>query len=328
MLRRIAKAADPPQQAPARALRLAMVRAADHAVGLPLSVPDLTEEEGTLDDLLSRMDDGLLLIGLRRDAEPTGLVALDREARAAVVEMQTLGALSQHPAEARPSTSADAALARPLLETFLREAQAALDGSPLGDWLRSPTLGERVASPREAALLLPDGRYRTIRLALELGAGERQGLVLVLARTAEAPVEPDAVAAPTVAPLVLRAQTEVQAILHRLRLPLCEAEELTVGQVLSLPGVTVASVRLESGGVPLGPARLGQVGGMRAVRIETPLSPELAPLPGNPRIAPTTALLPAEPPWPAPDLMDQPGSGVADLPPPDEGVWPAMAGGL
>ena len=45
---------------------------------------------------------------------------------------------------AEPSTSADAALARPLLETFLREAQAALDGSPLGDWLRSATLGERV----------------------------------------------------------------------------------------------------------------------------------------------------------------------------------------
>jgi flagellar motor switch protein FliM len=94
----------------------------------------------------------------------------------------------------------------------------------------------------------------------------------------------------TVAPEALRAQALVEAILHRLSLPLSEASALEPGQLLPLPGVTVASVRLEAGGVPLGPARLGQVAGMRAVRIETPLAPQLADLP--PLGAPAASLLP------------------------------------
>jgi hypothetical protein len=76
----------------------------------------------------------------------------------------------------------------------------------------------------------------------------------------------------------MRAQTQVEAILHRLRLPLAAAEGRAPGQVVPLPGVTVASVRLASAGLDLGPARLGQVAGMRAVRIETPLAPELVAL--------------------------------------------------
>lgn len=46
-----------------------------------------------------------------------------------------------------------------------------------------------------------------------------------------------------------------------------------------MPGVTVASVRIEGGGQDLGPARLGQVAGMRAIRLEAPLSPQLEDLP-------------------------------------------------
>nr|WP_245218473.1 FliM/FliN family flagellar motor switch protein [Rubellimicrobium aerolatum] len=94
------------------------------------------------------------------------------------------------------------------------------------------------------------------------------------------PTPAEAVPAPTVAPQVLAAQVALDAVLHRLSLPLAEAEALHVGQLLPLPGVTVASVRLEgSGGVDLGSARLGQVAGMRAIRIEQPPPPALDQLP-------------------------------------------------
>lgn len=335
VLRRIAKAAAPPLQAPARALRLALVRAADRAVGLPVSVLHLREEDGMLDDLLSGMEGGVMLLALRCEGAPIGFLALDGEARAAVVERQTLGVLSQSPAEPRPPTSADAALARPLLEAFLNEAQATLEGGPLSDWLCDSDLAERIASTREAAILLPDRRYKAIHLSLDLGAGGRQGLVLILARIPEAATPRTEVATPTVAALVLRAQAEVQAILHRFRLSLGVAEALAVGQVLPLPGVTVASVRLESGGAPLGPARLGQVAGMRAVRIETPLAPDLEPLPSGPGSERIAALPLAGPGWPAAgqgsicsqnDPMGQPGGlptflDTAEI----EGAWPAMA---
>jgi len=130
-------------------------------------------------------------------------------------------------------------------------------------------------------MLLPNGNYRAVRLTLDLGAGGRQGLFGLMVRIP--PAKPNLVEAPaapaTVAGPALEAPTLLQAVLHRLSIPLDKAEALEVGQLLPLPGVTVASVRIEGGGQDLGPARLGQVSGMRAVRIEAPLSPQLEDIP-------------------------------------------------
>jgi flagellar motor switch protein FliM len=130
-------------------------------------------------------------------------------------------------------------------------------------------------------MLLADGQYRAVRLTLDLGAGPRQGLLVLLHRLAPPPSDPrpDDASDITVAPQVLAAHATVSAILHRLHLPLSEAEALTAGQILPLPGVTVASVQLQAGGFDLGPARLGQMSGRRAVRLEQPVPPQLGDLP-------------------------------------------------
>ena len=92
-----------------------------------------------------------------------------------------------------------------------------------------------------------------------------------------------------------------------MRLPLKRVEGFAVGDVLPLPGVTVGSLRLEGpDDAPVAPARLGQVMGLRAVRLELARPSELrevelvdpgaatgpAPLsddPGPARIAPAEA---------------------------------------
>jgi len=52
-------------------------------------------------------------------------------------------------------------------------------------------------------------------------------------------------------------------------MPLFQAENLAVGQVIPLPGCTVSSVKLLArDGRKVATARLGQSGGMRAVRVE------------------------------------------------------------
>jgi flagellar motor switch protein FliM len=276
LLRRIARpAAPPPPLTPARALRHALARAAEGSIGLPLSVLGIREEEERLDDHLSSLEDGLLMLTLVDGADAAGFIALDPEARAAAIEAQTLGEVLDRPAEPRAPTAADAALVQPLLATFLREAEEAMAGTPLAGWLRAPKLGDRLTGSRDAALALADGAYRAVRLTLDLGAGSREGMLLLLHRLPPPPCAADP--APddpgaTVAPEALRAQAELEAILHRLELPLAEAEALVPGQIIALPGVTVASVRLQAGGLDLGPARLGQMSGMRAVRIESPLS--------------------------------------------------------
>ena len=282
LMRRLVRSpAPPPSLTPARALRLAMVRAAERSINLHLAVLGVSEDSGPLDDLLSRLEDGLLMIALYEGAEPVGLIALDAEARAAAIEVQTFGKLLPSSPEAPAVTSADAALARPFLAAFLCEMQTAVEGTSRGGWTRNPRLTSRLPGAREAAMLLADGTYRVVRLTLDLGAGERQGLALAMIRLpgmtkSAADARP---ADATVAEQVMGAQAMLTAVLHRISLPLSEAEALEVGQVLALPGVTVASVRIEAGGVDLGPGRLGQVAGMRAVRMEQPLAPYLEEIP-------------------------------------------------
>jgi flagellar motor switch protein FliM len=276
ILRRMARPAQP-ASTPTRALRLAATRAAGSAAGLPLAVLGIAEEEGALDDLLAGLGDGLLLMRLDRDGAAAGLLALDGEGRSAAVEAQVLGRPAARAADPRPPTAADAALCAPFLDAFLAQAQAELEGSALADWLRGAGTAGRLADARGAGLALPDGRYRAMRLTLDLGAGGRQGLLLLMLRLpAPAPADPIRTPDATVAPLVLAAESPLRAVLHRLELPLAQVEAWAPGTVLPLPGVTVGSVRLEAaGGSEIGTARLGQVGGRRAIRIETPLAPPL-----------------------------------------------------
>ena len=282
LLRRIARPpVPPPSLTPARALRLATTRAAERSIGLALGVLGVAEEEGLLDDLLSRLEEGLLVIALAEGAEPVGLAALDLEARAAIIEMQTLGRVASASPESRGVTAADVALAHPFLSSVLREIGEALVDTRLAGWLRGPRLANRLPSAREAMMYLPDGPYRIVRLTLDLGAGVRQGQFILMVRLPPAKADPEDVSArpTTVGPQAMGAPTSLRAVLHRLSLPLDAAEALEVGQVLALPGVTVASVRIEGGGQDLGPARLGQVAGIRAIRLEAPLSPELHDIP-------------------------------------------------
>ncbi len=287
ILRRIVRPPTPPPVAltPARALRLAMVRAAERSVGLAVSVLDVVEDEGSLDDLLARLDAGLMLLSLTDGASgpALGLIGLDAQARAAIIEAQTLGRVAEVGPAVRAVTAADAAIARPLLDAFLREVAASSGGTPLENWVGEATPGARLPGAREAAMLLADGRYRVVRLKLDVGAGGRQGLLLAMIRLLDAPISQPAVAAQSwparLSLQVMRAQAPIEAVLHRMRLPLDKVESFAPGQVLPLAGVSTGSVRIEGpGGCDLGAARLGQVGGMRAIRIETPLSPTLADL--------------------------------------------------
>jgi hypothetical protein len=118
--------------------------------------PSIQEEEGELDDLLGRLEGGLMLLALRQGGQASGMIALDAEGRAAAIEAQALGRIAPAAPDAREPTAADAALARPFLAALLREAEGALAGTPLDGWLAAPEVAERVA-PREAPLLLATG---------------------------------------------------------------------------------------------------------------------------------------------------------------------------
>ena len=70
-----------------RALRVAMTRAADKALGLSLSVTSVGEETLQLEAVIETLPNDYLYAGLLRLGEVTGFIGLDAQMRAAVIEM-------------------------------------------------------------------------------------------------------------------------------------------------------------------------------------------------------------------------------------------------
>jgi flagellar motor switch protein FliM len=195
--------------------------------------------------------------------------------RAAVLETQTMGRLLDQPADDRAATGTDKALCDPLLTAFLAALPPAVCGTSYEGWVDDVVIGDQLADSRLAGLLLQDGDYRVLRLTVNLGAADRQGevmlaLPLLSAHPPEAAVPPDPVDWDSAfAAVVQDAPASLTARLHRFTIPLGQAQTLRVGQVLPLPGCTVSSVRLIApDGRMVAQAKLGQLAGHRAVRIE------------------------------------------------------------
>lgn len=278
-MRRILRQPEPVVQeppTPSRALRQALSRAAEQSVGLHLYALGIRQDVAPLDTLLGSLEDDLMLLALAGSAGQAGFLGLDLQARAAFVEIQTLGRVSSTVAPARRPTAADRALADPFVAAFLHELVTETSGTTLDGWVSDHRTEGYFPAAREVGLGLPDGDYRVVRMTLDLGAGGRQGL-LVLCLPMPQPLVPLESIAPTqdwsaaLAGNVLAARTEVRAILHRMRVPLRMAERFQLEQMVALPGVSVGNMRVETAdGALVGLARLGQMGGMRAVRLADP----------------------------------------------------------
>lgn len=313
-----------------RAVRLALTKAANDTVGLVLSVQGVAEEVTLLDDMLATLGDDLMLIGLEQGGSLYGLIALDMQLRAAIVEMQTMGALVAQQAEDRAPTRTDKTLSDPLVGAFLAAFPEAVQNTPLEGWMDGVTHTDRIDSTRAAGLVLEDVNYRIVRMSVDLGIADRNGM-LIVALPLVKEVIPTVVEPPTRIdwePAFTQAVSEAtacfDALLHRFAVPLATAQSLKVGSVLPLPGCTVNSVRLIApDGQCVGQAKLGQAGGHRAVRLECAPAPQLgelaarAPLSVDPMQDITTVIEDIVPNA----LMDLPEGGISVQ---DDGDFPQM----
>ncbi len=268
-----------------RAVRLALTKSANDAIGLVLSVTSVAEEVAMLDDMLGGLSDDLLLIGLGRDGVQVGLVSIDLQLRAAIVEMQIVGALIDQAATERAPTLTDSRLCEPLLNAFLTAFPAAVSGTPLDGWADGAALDDRFRDVRSAGLVLADRKYRVVRMNVDLGVAERQGqiaIALPLVETAlpQVAVDPDPVDWDAAFQDTAQdAPASLEAQLHSFSVPLATIQGLSVDQLLPLPGCTVSSVKLRAAdGTTVAQAKLGQIGGMRAVRLQPAPPPQLAEL--------------------------------------------------
>jgi flagellar motor switch protein FliM len=274
-----------------RAWRLALARAANDIIALPLDVARLSVHRRSLAELLELAPERALIAVLEGPAESLGILMLSPPVLSAMIEMQTIGRVSSNAPPVRKPTRTDASMVADMIDRALQELEAGLETDPDLVWAGGFSYASFLDDPRPLGLLLEEEYYRVIQAELRLGNGAKSGSVM-LALPAEgrgrAPKPaPTATPAPVAAALfakalseqVMRTEADLCAVLHRFTAPLSFVMALKAGDLVPLSTAALDRVVLEGlDGRPLATGRLGQNRGMRAVRLAPQAVGEAVPL--------------------------------------------------
>jgi flagellar motor switch protein FliM len=293
-----------------RGWRLALARAARDATGLELEIAAMAVTRISLAEVLELAPDRALVAVLTGPQDALGVLMLDPQVTAALIEMQTLGRLSAQPAPLRKPTRIDAAMVAGVIDRALLGLDAALADEADRAWAGGFRYASHLPDARPLGLMLEDEGYRVLAAELRLGTSGRGGRALLVLpatgrgdRPAPAIDGAEASASQFAAALAARVQEadcRLDAVIGRLTLPIRQILALQPGEVLDLPQAALDAVALETlDGRSVARARLGQNRGMRALKIlvaDLPARPQPVPEAGSP---PAAA---APPPPPAEDL--------------------------
>lgn len=273
-----------------RAWRLALARAANDILALPLEVARLSVNRRSLAELLELAPERALIAVLEGPAEGLGILMLSPPVLTAMIEMQTIGRVSSSAPPVRKPTRTDASMVADMIDQALQELESGLESDPDLIWAGGFNYASFLDDPRPLGLLLEEEHYRVIQAELRLGNGAKSGAVM-LALPAEgrgrAPKPaPTATPAPVAAALfskalsdqVMRTEADIAAVLHRFTVPLSFVMALKTGDLVPLSTAALDRIVLEGlDGRPLASGRLGQNRGMRAVRLAPQAAAETAP---------------------------------------------------
>lgn len=255
-----------------RALRLGLARAAGGGMGLTLSVIGAKQSVCAQDELISKVRDGWLLLMFVSDQGGSAAFCLDPGCVSAIVQQQTIGVVTSGPSPERTFTNTDAAMAAPLVEDMMTRARQLVETPEDIASLSGFEYAARAEDKSALVLAMTDDVYRVFNLTVELAGGAHQGEICIL--LPQCPVADEDQNADILgtglnlkqASGVIRA--ELNAVLCRVSLSLTTLSSLSVGEVLPLGPAKVDRVELRAidrTRAALG--RLGQSGGMRAVRL-------------------------------------------------------------
>ncbi len=264
---------------PAKALSASISRAADASMGLEVSVDSCSERIASLSDLLELLPEQGLLAVLEGPEDCQGIMAFDVAFLSGVIEKQMTGAVSTSPPGTRRVTRTDAALAADLIDLTLREFETSLAGREESRWASGFGYGSHVEDLRPLGLLMEDVDYRIFGLSANLESGRRNGQVLLalpaigrgkvrIGEVVDTQAGSDPAWSAGLTSLVLKGDVRLEAVLHRMRLPIAAIEGLNVGDEIPIPASAIGKVSFAGAEhIPLGQGRLGQSQGFRAVRL-------------------------------------------------------------
>jgi flagellar motor switch protein FliM len=297
-------AAAPGQATPQRALCDAIRRAAEEELSLAISPAEPRMRRATPDEIVEGLPEQGLLALLTGPGGGAGLICLDPGALSAIVEMRTIGRVTSRPPPSRRPTPTDAALAADFIDAVLAAFEAALARTEDWRWAAGWRYAMFLPEPRPLPVVLEEAQHRVAEVDLSSGAAGKPGrLVLALPATGRAPPRPAPEAASPSAPGAARAawnralgeavgtaEALIGAVLGRVRIDLADLARLAPGDRIVLPAGVLGQVLLTGpGGAPVAGGRLGQLGGLRAVKVARDDSP-VAPAPALGVVVPAGAL--------------------------------------
>ena len=319
-----------------RALGQALAKTAQDDMALPLRVAQLNERRLSLAELPEALADRALLAVLEGPSEGLGLAAVAPSLLSALIEMQTMGKLAAAPPPPRRPTRTDAAMIAEFLDHALEGFEQAIAELPDVVWAGGFRYASYLDDPRPLGLMLDDAGFRVLQIELALGPGGARRGDLLLAFPAigrgpaprsapgpdghDAPHEQGALADAArwkadMERAVQQVPATLDAVLHRLTLPLSAVLAFSEGTELPVPLAALEELRLEGlGGRLVGRGRLGQNRGFRAVRLAAETE-DTAPTPADPppfantetpRAAPRRRPEPAPAPAPDPARLAEP----------------------
>jgi len=263
---------------PAKALRVGLAKAAQDQHRLALIVDKISEDRLSLSELLEVLEERALLAVLTGPAEGLGLAVLSPPVMAALVEMQTMGRVIPGEVPPRRPTRTDATMVVDFIDQVMAELETALASELDVIWAGGFRYSSFLNDPRPLGLLLEDAAYRVFRMELDLSLGAKRGTMLLALpadgrgnppeRRGAAAADPGAQWARNLERTVLAIPAQIEAVLHRLSIPLGTVMGLRAADMLPLPMSGVDKVRLEGNdGRKLVSGRLGQARGYRAVKL-------------------------------------------------------------
>lgn len=277
---------DSRQMSPAKALRLALARAADALFDLGLTVATVEQLRLPLAEVGRSLSDEGLLVLLDGAGGARGALCLDPQFLAGLIEVQTTGGVRPGVARSRVATRTDAAMVAPLIDAVLEEFDSQMTRGVDGYPSRGFGFGDMVEETRGLALALVASDFDLLRLTVDLGPGAKTGRLDLLLPV----VAPPARAAPGARvmaegaarsePVACTAPVMLDAVMARLRLPLRDVWAFKPGDLVPVPRAALGETQLlATKGHVVAQAQLGQMNGWRALRLvsggATPL-PEVA----------------------------------------------------
>lgn len=311
---------------PASVLHLALAQAGEETGGLVVQPGDIAHSRATLSSFCAVLPNPALLALVEGPGARYGCAVLDPATLAALVEMLTTGRVGTGPVTPRPPTRTDAMLSADFLDRVLALFETAAQEADLA--IAPVISGFRYALPLEDAravgLALEEVSYRLFTCALDLGRGARKGEFMLLLPW-DPPVQTatgqgNAVGwSEALEAAVSGARAELRAVIARPRMALGDVAALEPGALLPLAPDALGAIRVEDiSGRVVGTGKLGQSGGMRAVRLAD-TAPEDRNDGAASTVLPPRAPVPDPEPDPSPDAAPDPG---ADR---DPGTDPASA---